>query len=103
MTKHKIGIASALTALALANAAAAHAQAAEAPQDAAAGTVAGDEAGGIVVTAQRRSQTLERTPVAVSVLGADTLAKQAIVTESDLQASTPGLTIRAGQNSNQLN
>ena len=103
MTKHNIGIATALTALALANAAAAHAQAAEAPQDAAAGTVAGDQAGDIVVTAQRRSQTLERTPVAVSVLGADTLAKQAIVTESDLQASTPGLTIRAGQNSNQLN
>ena len=57
----------------------------------------------VIVTAQRRSETLERTPVAVSVLSASALAKQAIVTESDLQSATPGLTIRAGQNSNQLN
>jgi iron complex outermembrane receptor protein len=59
--------------------------------------------GEILVTALRRSGTLERTPVAVSVLSADTLVKQAIVTESDLQIATPGLTIRAGYNSNQLN
>lgn len=72
-------------------------------------TVAAQTAGGasgggeIIVTAQRRSETLERTPVAVSVISADTLAKQAIVSEVDLQVATPGLTIRAGQNSNQLN
>ena len=60
-------------------------------------------AGDIVVTAQRRSEALERTPVAVSVISGTSLAKQAIVTESDLQSATPGLTIRAGQNSNQLN
>jgi iron complex outermembrane receptor protein len=59
--------------------------------------------GEILVTALRRSGTLERTPVSVSVLSADTLVKQAIVTESDLQIATPGLTIRAGYNSNQLN
>ena len=59
--------------------------------------------GDIVVTAQRRSEALERTPVAVSVISGTSLAKQAIVTESDLQSATPGLTIRAGQNSNQLN
>ncbi len=57
----------------------------------------------IIVTAQRRSESLERTPVAVAVLSGASLAKQAIVTESDLQSATPGLTIRAGQNSNQLN
>ena len=57
----------------------------------------------IIVTAQRRSETLERTPVAVSVLSGAMLQRQAIVTESDLQIATPGLTIRAGYNSNQLN
>ncbi len=67
-----------------------------APEDAAAEDV-------ILVTAQRRSETLERTPVAVSVLSASALQRQAIVTESDLQIASPGLTIRAGYNSNQLN
>ena len=76
MTKHKIGIASALTALALANATAAHAQAA---QD---GAAASDPAGEIIVTAQRRAEALERTPVAISVVSGDALAKRAIVTEA---------------------
>ena len=61
------------------------------------------ELGEVIVTAQRRSESLERTPVAVSVLSADTLAQRAIVTESDLQEAAPGLTVRASQNSNQLN
>jgi len=59
--------------------------------------------GEIIVTAQRRSEALERTPVAVAVLGSEALAKQAIVSEADLQVATPGLTIKAGQSSNQLN
>jgi iron complex outermembrane receptor protein len=63
----------------------------------------GDQLGEIVVTAQRRSESLERTPVAVSVLSAESLTQRAIVTESDLQAAAPGLTVRASQNSNQLN
>jgi iron complex outermembrane recepter protein len=63
----------------------------------------GDQLGEIVVTAQRRSESLERTPVAVSVLSAESLTQRAIVTESDLQAAEPGLTVRASQNSNQLN
>ncbi len=69
--------------------------------DAAAGeaTASGD----IIVTAQRRAESLQRTPVAVAVLGSETLAEQAITTESDLQVATPGLTVRASQNSNQLN
>lgn len=66
-------------------------------------TAAANNGSEIIVTAQRRSESLERTPVAVSVLNGAALAKQAIVTESDLQSATPGLTIRAGQNSNQLN
>ena len=57
----------------------------------------------IIVTAQRRAQTLERTPVAVAVLSAETLANQVIVSEADLQFAAPGLTVKAGQGSNQLN
>lgn len=57
----------------------------------------------IVVTAQRRSEALEKTPVAVAVVGADALARQAITSERDLQFATPGLTVRASQNDNQLN
>jgi len=61
------------------------------------------ELGEVIVTAQRRSESLERTPVAVAVLSADALSQRAIVTESDLQSAAPGLTVRASQNSNQLN
>jgi iron complex outermembrane receptor protein len=65
--------------------------------------VEGVEASEIIVTAQRRSESLQRTPVAVAVLSADTLAKRAVTTESDLQIVSPGLTVRASQNSNQIN
>ncbi len=57
----------------------------------------------IVVTAQRRSENLERTPVAVTVVGGDALVKQDIVTEADLRTAVPGLTVRASLNSNDLN
>ena len=63
----------------------------------------GDEIGEIVVTAQRRAQTLETTPVAVSVVSAASLERNAIVSEQDLQATVPGLTVKAGQSDNQLN
>lgn len=62
--------------------------------------IGGDD---IIVTAQRRAETLERTPVAVSAISSETLARQAIVTQSDLQIAVPGLTVKAGQSSNQLN
>lgn len=61
---------------------------------------AGEE---IIVTAQRRSETLERAAVAVSVVSAQTLAEKAITTETDLQVAVPGLTVKSGQNENQLN
>ena len=61
------------------------------------------DSGEIIVTAQRRSESLQRTPVAVSVLTSESLVQRAIVTESDLQIASPGLTVRASQNSNQLN
>lgn len=59
--------------------------------------------GDIVVTARRRSESLQRTPVAIAVLSGDALTKQAVVSEADLQIASPGLTVRAGLNSNQLN
>jgi iron complex outermembrane receptor protein len=57
----------------------------------------------IIVTARRRSEDLSKTPVAVSVLGGDALDKLQILTQSDLQTAIPGVTIRATDNSNQLN
>ena len=57
----------------------------------------------IIVTAQRRDESLSRTPVSVAVVSADTLEKAHIVTEQDLRIVTPGLQIRSGSNSNQIN
>src|SRR6185437_9567013 len=57
----------------------------------------------IVVTAQRKEESLARTPVSLSVLGGDALAQRAIVTESDLQSAIPGLGVKASSGSNQLN
>ena len=45
----------------------------------------------------------DASPVAISAVSADSLARQAIVTESDLQNSVPGLSVKASQGSNQLN
>jgi len=57
----------------------------------------------VLVTAQRRSESLSRTPVAVAVLGTESLARQAVISEADLQLAVPGLTVKAGQSTNQLN
>ena len=57
----------------------------------------------VLVTAQRRAESQEKTPVAVAVLSSDDLAKAAVVSEQDLRAATPGLSVRGGLNSNQLN
>ena len=57
----------------------------------------------IVVTAQRREESLSRTPVSVDVLGAEELTEKAIVSEADLQTAVPGLQVKAGQSNNQLN
>jgi iron complex outermembrane recepter protein len=59
--------------------------------------------GDIIVTAQRRDESLSKTPVSVAVISADTLAKAQVVSEQDLRIATPGLSVRAGLNSNQLN
>ena len=57
----------------------------------------------IVVTTQRRSENLERTTVAVTVLSADTLERQNITTATDLHSNVAGFGIRSTLNSNQLN
>jgi iron complex outermembrane receptor protein len=47
----------------------------------------------IVVTAQRRSENLEKVAVAVSVLRSEDLVNKQIETEEDLQSAVPGLTV----------
>jgi iron complex outermembrane receptor protein len=59
--------------------------------------------GDIIVTAQRRATSLERTPVAITVVTADALVKRAVTSESDLVFASPGLLVRQGENSNQIN
>ncbi|WP_309611596.1 TonB-dependent receptor plug domain-containing protein [Sphingomonas sp.] len=100
MFKIRVGAASLASLIAMIQSVPAFAQSSSTTPPEASKPVAQEE---IIVTAQRRSETLERTPVAVSVLSGALLQRQAIATEADLQVATPGLTIRAGQNSNQLN
>lgn len=56
----------------------------------------------IVVTAQRREQSLSKVPVAVSAFNADVLQDRNVTSEQDLAALVPGLIVKSGQNSNQL-
>lgn len=72
-------------------------------QDAPAANADGSAMQEIVVTAQRRSESLSRTPVSVQVLNSDALQKRAVTSDADLQTTLPGLTVRAGQTSNTLN
>jgi iron complex outermembrane receptor protein len=57
----------------------------------------------IVVTAQRREQSLSKVPLSVSAFNADTLIDRNISSEQDLASLVPGLIVKSGQNSNQLN
>jgi iron complex outermembrane receptor protein len=57
----------------------------------------------VIVTAQRKEERLSKTPVAVAVVGADELVKAQVVSEQDLRTVTPGLGVRAGISSNELN
>lgn len=74
---------------------------AQAPQSAGAQSDYGIEE--IVVTAQRREEGLSRTPVAVQVISADALQQSNARGQEDLRSLAPGLSIRAAQNSNELN
>lgn len=57
----------------------------------------------IIVTAQRRDESLSKTPVAVAIISSDTLARAQVTSEQDLRTATPGLSVRASASSNQLN
>jgi len=57
----------------------------------------------ITVTAQRRAESQSKVPVAVTALDADALAARGITTETDLQQSVPGLTVKTTASQNQLN
>ncbi|VWX50599.1 TonB-dependent receptor [Novosphingobium sp. 9U] len=57
----------------------------------------------IVVTAQRRDTLLSRTPVTVNVVSGEQLAKAQVNSEADLRVTVPGLSVRAGTSSDQLN
>ena len=57
----------------------------------------------VIVTAQRRETALQRTPVSVAVLTSESLTERAVTSEADLQVTLPGVTVRASQNSNNLN
>jgi len=58
--------------------------------------------GDIIVTARRSEESLSKVPVAVAAFGAEELTERRIVSERDLQASTPGLTVRSTNASEQL-
>lgn len=56
----------------------------------------------IIVTAQRRSESLSKVPVSVSAFNADMLQERNVSSEQDLAALVPGLIVKSGQNSNQI-
>ncbi|MFA6117966.1 MAG: TonB-dependent receptor plug domain-containing protein [Sphingomonas sp.] len=58
--------------------------------------------GDIIVTAQRREESLSKVPLSVSALSADTLQQRVVTQEQDLAALVPGLVVKNGQNQNQL-
>jgi outer membrane receptor protein involved in Fe transport len=57
----------------------------------------------IIVTASKRAQTLQETPIAVSVTGADTIEKARVLDISDLQSVVPSLRVTTLQTSSNTN
>jgi iron complex outermembrane receptor protein len=71
-------------------------------QSAPATTSDANELEAITVTARRREENIERVPLTVEIITAKQLADREIRTESDLQYSVPGLTVRQTESQNQL-
>lgn len=65
-------------------------------------SAADDQIATVLVTARRREESLEKVPTSITALGAQQLAQQGIVSQSDLQSAVPGLTVRQTQGSNSL-
>lgn len=78
-----------------------YAQTSPAPDSSGAQVRAGLEE--IIVTARRRSESVQDIPVSVSALGADALEIRSVRSEGDLQAAFPGLIVRSTNSNNQLN
>jgi len=55
----------------------------------------------IVVTAQRRAETVQKSSLTIQVLGSDELARQGVAQAKDLVALVPGLQIAQGGNQTQ--
>jgi len=58
--------------------------------------------GDIIVTAQRREESLSKVPLSVAAFDSDTLQTRVVTQEQDLAALVPGLVVKNGQNQNQL-
>lgn len=73
-------------------------------QEAAPAQEAGTQDAGndIIVTARRAKERLSDVPVSVAALGSQELTERRIFSEIDLQAATPGLTVRQTNSSNQI-
>lgn len=56
----------------------------------------------VIVTARRRDESLASVPIAITAISAQQLVERSIRTDSDLQLSAPGLTIRQTQGNNSL-
>ncbi len=58
--------------------------------------------GEITVTARRRSEALSRVPISITSLAGAEITQRNVSSQSDLQRTVPGLTIRTGQSDNVL-
>jgi len=56
----------------------------------------------IVVTAQRREESLSKVPLSVSAFNSAILQERVVTREQDLAALAPGLIVKSGQNANQI-
>ena len=56
----------------------------------------------IVVTARRRDESLSKVPVAIVALTADSLTKEGVRSEADLQTAVPGLLLQQGGSNEQI-
>lgn len=63
----------------------------------------GDQLEEIIVTAQKRSEPLQRTPISVTALSASALEDRSISSLDDLQGSVPGLVIGGNANFGGIN
>ena len=68
-----------------------------------AATPPADETGDIVVTAQRREQSVLSVPIAISAVSGNTLASKGITNSADLASAVPNLQVSSPYGSTQPN